>query len=311
MYALHAAPAGSTRGSFPRPWPSPAHLPTLPQTGALMDDSSGCPEAKSGAANGDGAASGLAAQAVRFAVADRSILNGIDLTVAPGEKLAVIGPNGSGKSTLLRCLYAWHRPTGGAILLDGTELANLPSTDRAQRIAVLAQHSEPGLGLSVAEVVALGRLPHRKIWSGETLRDAAVVARTLHVMGLTALACQPLATLSGGETQRVLFARALAQEPALLILDEPTNHLDVRHQLELLNVASNLGVTVIATLHDINIAARWSDRVCLVDGGRVRALGAADAVLDPVLLGSIYGVVVDRDRDPRTGRPRFTFHLDI
>jgi iron complex transport system ATP-binding protein len=276
-----------------------------------MVDISGYSDAEADAANRDGEGSCLAARAVQFAVADRSILNGIDLTVTRGEKLAVIGPNGSGKSTLLRCLYAWHRPTGGAILLDGTELAKVSSTERAQRIAVLAQHSEHALGLSVAEVVALGRLPHRKIWSGETPRDAAIVARTLDVMGLTALAQQPLATLSGGETQRVLFARALAQEPALLILDEPTNHLDVRHQLELLNVASRLGVTVIATLHDINIAVRWCDRVCLVDRGRVRAFGVADDVLDPVLLASIYGVVVDCDRDPRTGRPRFTFHLDI
>ena len=275
-----------------------------------MDDSSGYAE-EIGSANGDGVASCLAAQAVRFAVAGHSILNGIDLTVAPGEKLAVIGRNGSGKSTLLRCLYAWHRPTGGAILLDGTELAKVPPTERARHIAVLPQQAELGLGLTVAEVVALGRLPHRNIWRGETLEDAAVVARVLDVMGLTDLAHQPLATLSGGETQRVLFARAIAQEPTLLILDEPTNHLDVRHQLELLNVASRLGVTVIATLHDINIATRWCDRVCLVDRGRVRALGAPDSVLDPVLLASIYGVVVDRDRDPRTGRPRFTFHLDI
>lgn len=276
-----------------------------------MDDLSRFPTRKPALRTQDGGASCLAAEAVRFAVADRSILNGIDLTVTRGEKLAVIGPNGSGKSTLLRCLYAWHRPTGGAILLDGTELASVSSSERARRIAVLAQHSETGLGLSVSEVVALGRLPHRNTWRGETPQDAAVVARVLDVMGLTGLAHQPLATLSGGETQRVLFARALAQEPALLILDEPTNHLDVRHQLELLNVASQLGVTVIATLHDINIAARWCDRICLVDRGRVRALGAADAVLDPALLASIYGVVVDRDRDPRTGRPRFTFHLDI
>lgn len=276
-----------------------------------MDDLSRFPTRKPALRTQGGGANCLAAEAVRFAVADRSILNGIDLTVTRGEKLAVIGPNGSGKSTLLRCLYAWHRPTGGAILLDGTELASVSSSERARRIAVLAQQSETGLGLSVSEVVALGRLPHRNTWRGETPQDAAVVARVLDVMGLTGLAHQPLATLSGGETQRVLFARALAQEPALLILDEPTNHLDVRHQLELLNVASQLGVTVIATLHDINIAARWCDRICLVDRGRVRALGAADAVLDPALLASIYGVVVDRDRDPRTGRPRFTFHLDI
>jgi len=255
-------------------------------------------------------ASRVIAQAVRFNVADRAILNGIDLEIDAAEKIAVIGPNGSGKSTFLRCLYAWHQPKSGAVLLDGTDLVNVAATERAQRVAVLTQHSEPGLGLSVAEVVALGRLPHRQLWSGEESRDAIVVARVLALMKLNDIADRPLAVLSGGEAQRVLFARALAQEPALLILDEPTNHLDVRHQLEMLSVASRLGVTVIATLHDINVAARWSDRVCLIDHGKVRALGAADAVLTPELLASIYGVIVDRDRDPRTGHPRFTFHLD-
>jgi ABC-type hemin transport system ATPase subunit len=185
-----------------------------------MDDSSGYAE-EIGSANGDGVASCLAAQAVRFAVAGHSILNGIDLTVAPGEKLAVIGRNGSGKSTLLRCLYAWHRPTGGAILLDGTELAKVPPTERARHIAVLPQQAELGLGLTVAEVVALGRLPHRNIWRGETLEDAAVVARVLDVMGLTDLAHQPLATLSGGETQRVLFARTI---PACTDTMAPLHH---------------------------------------------------------------------------------------
>jgi iron complex transport system ATP-binding protein len=176
---------------------------------------------------------------------------------------------------------------------------------------VLAQQSEAGLGLSVAEVVALGRLPHRGAWSNDRPQDSAAVAKALLVMGLTALAHQDFATLSGGEMQRVRFARALAQEPGLLILDEPTNHLDVRHQLEMLSVASRLGVTVVATLHDINIASRWCDRICLIDDGRVRALGAPETVLDPDLLASVYGVMVDRDCDPRTGHPRFTFHLDI
>jgi iron complex transport system ATP-binding protein len=143
---------------------------------------------------------------------------------------------------------------------------------------VLAQQSEAGLGLSVAEVVALGRLPHQGAWSNKRPQDAAAVAKALAVMELTGLAHQDFATLSGGEMQRVRFARALAQEPALLILDEPTNHLDVRHQLEMLSVASRLGVTVIATLHDINIASRWCDRICLIDDGRVRAVGAPETV---------------------------------
>jgi iron complex transport system ATP-binding protein len=252
----------------------------------------------------------MEARAIHFAVGDRSILNGIDLTIAPGEKLAVIGPNGSGKSTFLRCLYAWHRPTAGAVFLDGADLFDVAPNRRARAIAVLTQHSDTGLGLSIAEVVALGRMPHRGAWSGEGPEDQAAVEEALASVGLREWRDQPFATLSGGEKQRVLFARVLAQKPSLLILDEPTNHLDIRHQLELLNVAGSLGVAVIATMHDINIAARWCDRLCLIDAGRVKALGAPDEVLDPALIGAVYGVVVDRDRDPRTGNPRLCFHLD-
>jgi len=252
----------------------------------------------------------VSAMSVQFALGDRQILNGIELAVAPGEKLAVIGPNGSGKSTFLRCVYAWHRPTGGAVLLNGKSLAELPPADRARRIGVLTQHSDARPTLSVAEVVALGRLPHRGPFGGTQAKDAAIVARALEALTLTALAERPLATLSGGEAQRVMFARVLAQEPTLLILDEPTNHLDVRHQLELLDVLSRLGITVIATLHDINVAARWCDRICLIEHGKIRSLGAPDDALDPEVLASVYGVAVDRDRDPRTGRPRFSFHLN-
>jgi iron complex transport system ATP-binding protein len=252
----------------------------------------------------------VTARALQFAVGDRRILNGIELAVVPGEKLAVIGPNGSGKSTFLRCIYAWHRPTGGAVLLNETSLAELAPAERARRVGVLTQHSDARPALVVAEVVALGRLPHRSAFGGAQANDAAIVARAIAAMGLTDIAQQPLATLSGGEAQRVMLARALAQEPTLLILDEPTNHLDVRHQLELLNIVSRLGVTVIATLHDINIAARWCDRICLIKHGKVRVLGVPEQVLAADLLASVYGVTVDRDRDPRTGRPRFSFHLN-
>ena len=115
--------------------------------------------------------------------------------------------------------------------------------------------------------------------------------------------------LSGGEKQRVLFARALAQHPALLILDEPTNHLDVRHQLQLLEAARRQGVSVVTTLHDLNLAARWCHRLCLLDAGRIVATGTPDAVLTPTLIGSVYGVTVERDRDPRTGQPRLSYYL--
>ena len=222
----------------------------------------------------------------------------------------MIGPNGSGKSTLLRCLYAWHAPTSGAVLLDGADLFALPAHQRAQAVAVLAQHSEAGLGLTVGEVVALGRLPHQRAWGRTEAGDEAAVADALAALGLAAWRERPFAPLSGGEKQQVLFARALAQQPTLLILDEPTNHLDIRHQLELLRAARNQGVSVLVTLHDLNLASRWCDRICLLQAGRIRATGPPDAVLTPALVGAVYGVQVDADRDPRTGRPRLSFYLD-
>jgi len=252
----------------------------------------------------------LAATRLRFSAAGRSILGGVDLTVEHGETVGVIGPNGSGKSTLLRCLYAWHAPSSGAVLLDGSDVLTLPPTTRAQSVAVLAQHSEAGLGLTVAEVVALGRLPHRRAWGQADGADAAAIGDALRAVGLVSWRDRPFAPLSGGEKQRVLFARALAQRPALLILDEPTNHLDIRHQLELLQAAQALGISVVTTLHDLNVAARWCDRLFLLDHGCIVATGTPDAVLTPRLIGSVYGVGVDRDQDPRTGHPRLSYYLE-
>jgi iron complex transport system ATP-binding protein len=257
----------------------------------------------------NGPTSQIEVRDLHFAVSGQAILNGIDLTLARGERLAIIGPNGSGKSTLLRCLYAWWKPTGGVVLLDGADLTDLPPTARARKIAVLAQESEGGLGLTVEEVVTLGRLPHRVGWAPETAEDRAAIDAALNLLELGPFRTRAFSGLSGGEKQRALFARALAQKPSLLILDEPTNHLDIRHQLELLHIAAGLGIGVIATLHDINLAARWSDRLCLMQHGRIRALGHCEAVLTAELLSEVYGVEVDLDRDPRTGSLRFNPHL--
>jgi iron complex transport system ATP-binding protein len=196
------------------------------------------------------------------------------------------------------------------VLLDGADVLGLPAAVRARAIAVLAQHAETGLGLTIAAVVGLGRLPHRPTWGTETAQDRAAVDEALAAVGLDGWQDRPFAPLSGGEKQRVLFARALAQKPRLLILDEPTNHLDIRHQIEVLEIARRIGIAVVATLHDLNLAARWCERLCLLDHGRVRAVGTPDEVLTPGLVGAVYGVGVDRDRDPRTGHPRLSFHLE-
>lgn len=255
-------------------------------------------------------AGAVTASGIHFAASGRAILGGVDLSVASGERLGIIGPNGSGKSTLLRCLYAWHVPASGVVLLDGTDVFAMAPHRRAREVAVLAQHSEAGLGLTVGEVVALGRLPHRGTWGRAEAGDAAAVARALDAVGLSAWHDRRFAPLSGGEKQQVLFARALAQDPSLLILDEPTNHLDIRHQLELLRAARDQGVSVIVTLHDLNLAARWCDRLCLLEAGRIRVTGPPETVLTPALIGAAYGVQVESDRDPRTGRPRLSYYLD-
>ena len=255
------------------------------------------------------APSALEASRIRFAADGRDILNGIDITLTPGERLGVIGPNGSGKSTLLRCLYAWHQPSTGAVMLDGRPLAEVTARERARKVAVLAQESATGLGLTVEEVVGLGRLPHRSGWGGATDADREEVDKALAAVGLSNWRERPFGPLSGGEKQRVLFARALAQNPSLLFLDEPTNHLDIRHQLEVLDVARRLSISVVTTLHDLNIAGRWCDRLCLVVAGRVAAIGTPEEVLTPEIVSSAYGVAVDCDTEPRTGSPRLTFHL--
>jgi iron complex transport system ATP-binding protein len=194
-------------------------------------------------------------------------------------------------------------------MLDGTSLAEIAPRERAQKLAVLAQESEAGLGLTVEEVVNLGRLPHRSNWGSTTEADRHAVGEALAAVSLSDWRRRPFGPLSGGEKQRVLFARALAQKPSLLILDEPTNHLDIRHQLDVLEIARRLGVSVVTTLHDLNLAGRWCDRLCLVVAGKVRAVGAPEAVLTPEIIGPAYGVAVDRDVEPRTGSPRLTFHI--
>jgi iron complex transport system ATP-binding protein len=235
------------------------------------------------------------------------ILSDVSFEVAPGEMLAVVGPNGAGKSSLLRCLYRYHRPVGGEVSLDGEDLWSLPARDCARRIATVLQEPVSDFGLTVAEIVELGLTPHQSGWGAP---DPAAVDDALSLMQLTTLAGRDLATLSGGEKQRTMIARALVQKPDLLILDEPTNHLDIRHQLEVLALLRALPVTVVVSLHDLALASSNADRVLLVEGGRRVAFGRPLEVLTPEAVKRTFGVHATIDRHPATGDPRFSFHLD-
>ena len=238
---------------------------------------------------------------------EQALLDGIELAVGDGQLVGLLGPNGSGKTSLLRCAYRFQRPDRGRVALDGEALWSRSPRWCAQRVAVVLQEFPQDFGLTVAEVAAMGRTPHKGLFDGDDQADVALVEQALARVGLSAHKHQAFAHLSGGEKQRVLLARALVQQPTLLILDEPTNHLDPRYQLELLRLIKTLGLATLASFHDLNLAAAFCDRLYVLDHGRVVASGTPAEVLTEALLAEVYGVQALVDRHPLAGHPRITW----
>ena len=239
----------------------------------------------------------IRASDVQAVLGGSRILRGVDLRAERGELVGVIGPNGSGKSTLLKCIYRVLKPTGGAVWLDGRTLSDYSYKESARQMAVVAQHNYYNFDFSVRDVVMMGRSPHKRALDRDNVRDHQMVARALETVGMADFAQRSFATLSGGEQQRVILARALAQDTPCLILDEPTNHLDIKYQLQLMDIVKGLDRTVIAAIHDLNIAAMYCDRLYAVKEGRVVASGRPEEVLTPALIRAVYEVEAEVLRD--------------
>ncbi|WP_428978480.1 putative F420-0 ABC transporter ATP-binding protein [Cellulosimicrobium cellulans] len=259
---------------------------------------------------------GLDAERVSWSVDGRLILDGVDCTAPAGSVSGLLGPNGSGKSTLLRVLAGVRPPStdpgrdGARVRFDDADLLALPRRQRARVLALVEQDATTDLPLPVLDAVLLGRIPHRSLLAGDSATDRELAGAALARVGMAGFADREVATLSGGERQRVHLARALAQEPALLLLDEPTNHLDIAAQLDTMRVLRDLaddGVTVLAALHDLNLAAQTCDHVVVLADGRVVAAGDVRDVLVPDVLDPVYGVRCEVLTHPRTGRPVLTF----
>ncbi|MBI1736236.1 MAG: ABC transporter ATP-binding protein [Candidatus Rokubacteria bacterium] len=234
-------------------------------------------------------------------------VDALDFDVRRGEILGVIGPNSAGKTTLVRLLTRVVTPDAGAIVLDGAPLAGIGARDLARRVAVVPQELPQGFPFTVEQLVLMGRYPHGPGRFFETDADRGIAREAMAAVGVLDLAAAPLDQLSGGERQRAVLARALAQRPRLLVLDEPTAHLDLRYQAAcgalLRRLSAEDGVTVLLVSHDLNLAAELADRLLLLAGGRLVALGAPEDVLDAERLEQVFGARVVVEKSAVTKRP--------
>ncbi|WP_424889657.1 ABC transporter ATP-binding protein [Streptomyces sp. XH2] len=249
----------------------------------------------------------LAARDLTLAYEDRTVVDGLDLAVPDGEVTIVIGPNACGKSTLLRALGRLLKPARGTVLLDGEDLARIPTRAIAQSLGLLPQTPVAPEAITVADLVARGRQPHQRWWQQWSEADERAVADAMARTDTTALAERSVDELSGGQRQRVWIAMALAQETDLLLLDEPTTYLDIAHQVEVLDLVRRLnrerGRTVVAVLHDLNQAARYADHLVAMKAGRVVAQGRPADIVTADLVREVFGLQSVVVPDPVTGSP--------
>lgn len=238
---------------------------------------------------------------------ERKILDDISFQIAEGDFVGLIGPNGAGKSSLMRCCYRMNRPSKGTVSILGRDIWKHSLKDNAQQVAVILQEHHDHLGLSVTDVIMQGLAPHKKLFEWDTPQDHAYVSKVIADMDLESFKDSLFSHLSGGEKQRVMLARAIVQKPRLLIMDEPTNHLDVHYQIDLLNKVKRLGVTVLASFHDLNLAAAFCDQILVLKAGRLHASGEASNVLTAELIREVFNASVQVDQHPLKAFPRVTY----
>lgn len=232
----------------------------------------------------------IACKEVSAVLSGKEIVKSVSMRAEGKKFIGIIGPNGSGKSTLLKCIYRVLKPSGGTVYLDDIAMESLTYRESAQKLAVVAQHNYYNFDFTVQEVVMIGRAPHKKPLERDNAQDYAIVREALRKVEMEGYGDRIFSTLSGGEQQRIILARALAQKTECLILDEPTNHLDVKYQLQILDVVKSMNFTVIAALHDLNIAAMYCDYLYVLKDGEIKHLGTPKDILNEELIKEIYEV---------------------
>ncbi|WP_291583709.1 ABC transporter ATP-binding protein [Clostridium sp. UBA6640] len=229
------------------------------------------------------------------------ILKGLSIHASKKEFVGIIGPNGSGKSTLLKCIYRTLKPTSGTVFLDDKDIKSFSMKESAKKMAVVSQHNNYNFDFSVVDMVLMGRAPHKKFIEKDNAEDYKIMKESLDKVGMLSYINRSFSSLSGGEKQRIVLARALAMKTECLILDEPTNHLDIKYQLQFMATVKELGVTVISAIHDLNIAALYCDKIYAMKSGKIVSYGTPKEVLTEELIKNLYEVdakvVVDNETD--------------
>lgn len=249
----------------------------------------------------------LSVRNLSWSAGSKQILHDISFDLLPGQFMGLIGPNGAGKSSLMRCIYRVHRPSQGSVSVAGRDVWKSSARENARSIAVILQEHSDHMGLSVQEVVGLGLTPHKGFFQGDTLEDRATIEQAMAAVDILELRHQDFYLLSGGEKQRVMLARAIVQKPRLLIMDEPTNHLDVHYQIDVLHKVRELGISVLASFHDLNLAAAFCDQLIVLDRGRLVRQGKPASVLTEDLLGDIFQTCALIDQHPIGSHPRVSY----
>ena len=236
---------------------------------------------------------------VSWQINNKFILKHVNLQISKGKFVGLIGPNGAGKSSLLRCLYRFHKPSEGLIELNNSNIWHFKSEEYAKQVAVVLQETPSQFNLALYDVVALGLTPHKSLFGSITAQDKHNINQAIKTVGLSDHTEQRFDSLSGGEKQRALIARAIVQQPQLLIMDEPTSHLDIKYQIQVMELAKSLNVTVFASFHDLNLAAAMCDELIIIKEGKITHTGSPSEVITEDMLNDVFGVCAQVTRHPQ------------